>query len=317
MKMNRTLIFLVTFVLTLFALTTSTAAWISLPRIDTFDNIQFNVLSDAKMQLSFDGINYYDNLNEDIINMYFKDKLIISDATSNDGLTFGKALGIKKSTGVFQFDIYFRADRAVANDIYLINDVSNNYDFNYAENNDINGTYVISKGKMWAPEFSFDNGYGDIVAKNEARTYYASTAMRIAFNEQNVNNDYLLSEDIRSNLSHFIFDPSGDETRSFGEMFGAYDYLTKKDPSFKNIKIPETIPNVIYGLSNFNYETNKLDSNISKVASFQMGSQDGKIYKYAKVHVSIWLEGWDPDCIDAILSDISLVQFKFICADPA
>ena len=86
-KTKKLLLFLVTFVITVVTLTTSTAAWITLPKKGRVDNIQFSVIKDTKLQISFDGINYYDEINEDIIKMYLPEMFTI-DYTSMDGLTF-------------------------------------------------------------------------------------------------------------------------------------------------------------------------------------------------------------------------------------
>lgn len=313
MKMNRTLIFLVTFVLTIMALTTSTAAWISLPRIDTFDNIQFNVIKDATLEISFDGINYYEEITPEIMKQYMMDQLGSGDFTSQDGINFETIHDAELP--YVEFDIYFRASRSAANCIYLVNNVSTKYDYEYVQSNKVDGTYAISQGVYWTTGYEFDNGYGDIVKKNETRMYYSANALRISFHEQNVKNSYLTKEDTRTNLASFIFDPSEDESRGFGKEFGAYDYYQKYLNS--NLKVPTDIPYTLYKLSNWDDETKTLDDNSTLVGTFQQGIENNQPCKYAHTKVTMWFEGWDPDCIDASLFDLVTVQLKFICADLA
>ena len=311
-KTKKLLLFLVTFVITVVTLTTSTAAWITLPKKGRVDNIQFSVIKDTKLQISFDGINYYDEINEDIIKMYLP-SLSTTDYTSMDGVTFASLFDLPLGHHV-SFDLYFRAERSAANCIYLIDNVSNNY--KYDELDDlIDGTYAISRGILWTPNYDFDNGYGDVVKRNEMRTYYSDKAIRISFTELNMTTPGLRIVDNRTELSSFIFDPSEDESRGFGKPFGAFDYVQKN--TGREIEIPTEIPNTLYQLSNFDKESKKVDTANSLVATMQQGYENNFPYKYAKVHVNIWIEGWDPDCIDGIDKDLIKIQFKFICADPA
>ena len=311
-KTKKLLLFLVTFVLTVVTLTTSTAAWITLPKRSRVDNIQFSIIKDTRLQISFDGINYYDEINEEIIKMYLPE-LFSYDYTSIDGIHF-VSINDREKERYISFDFYFRAERSAANCIYLVDNVSNQYTFDQLDTF-INGTYAISNGILWTPNIEFDNGYGDVVRKNETRTYYADDAIRISFVEQNVSNEHLQIIDNRTEYSSFIFDPSEDETRGFGEPFGAFDYYQKN--THKTLTIPNEKPNTLYHLSKFDKESKKVNNANSLVATMQQGLENNYPYKYAKVHVNIWFEGWDPDCIDGVTRDIVKLQFKFICADPA
>ena len=312
-KTKKLLLFLVTFVITVVTLTTSTAAWITLPKKGRVDNIQFSVIKDTKLQISFDGINYYDEINEDIIKMYLGE-LYTTDLTTLDGLTF-TTIHPKSVCTQISFDLYFKTERSTANCIYLVDNVSNKYKFDDIGSSTINGTYAISKGILWTPTIDFNNGYGDLVKKNESRIYYADDAIRISFTELNVTNEYLHINDNRTEYSSFIWDPSEDESRGYGEEFGAFDYHKKlRMPS---LEAPTEKPDTLYKLSNFDKESKKVDTANSLVATMQQGYENNFPYKYAKVHINIWFEGWDPDCIDGITRDLVMIQFKFICADPA
>lgn len=312
-KTKKLLLFLVTFVLTVVTLTTSTAAWITLPARNRVDNIQFSVIKDSRLQISFDGINYYDEINEEIVRMYLP-SIGAPDLTTMDGKTF-TSIYENSLAPEFSFELYFRAERSAANCIYLVDNVSNNYSYDEIGSSIINGTYAISQGVRWTPGADFDNGYGDVVKKNETRIYYGDDAIRISFIEQNASNQYLQIVDNRTEYSSFIWDPSEDETRGFGMPFGAYDYVKKlRRP---DLELPSEVPNTIYHLSLFDKESKKVNNANSLVATMQQGLENNFPYKYAKVRVNIWFEGWDPDCIDGVTRDIVKLQFKFICADPA
>ena len=314
MKINRVLIFLVTFVITMISLLTSTVAWITLPRIDTFDNIQFTVIKDATFEISFDGINYYEEVDSEILKQYLLDKMEASDFTSMDGINF-TTIHDNNNLEYISFDVYFRADRSAASNIYLVDNMSNQVDYEYIQSHDIDGTYFVSEGYRWTPGITFDNGYGDIVDKNEPRIYYATNAFRMSVHEQNVSNTYLDKEDTRTNLASFIFDPSEDESRGFGKEFGAYDYYCKQQ--HLELEMPSEIPDTLYHLTKFDKDTETIDNNDSLVATMQLGKENGLIYKYAKITITMWFEGWDPDCIDGIGTDQISIQLKFMCADPA
>ena len=146
---------------------------------------------------------------------------------------------------------------------------------------------------------------------NETHTYYAQDAMRIGIKELNVDLAPLKTEDNRTDLKKFIYDPSEDEDRGFGEIYGQYDILKQRVDS--SILPPTNKPNTIYQLSSMQYNYYAVNNN-SHCGDFQQGS-DG--YLYAKINVTIWCEGWDADCLDGILRDNVLMQLYFRGAVPA
>ena len=61
-KINKTFLLVISFTLSLITFVTSSFAWMSMAQINYLDGFQMSVVADGKMQLSLDGINYYDSI---------------------------------------------------------------------------------------------------------------------------------------------------------------------------------------------------------------------------------------------------------------
>lgn len=294
---------------------TVTYAWFSIATSNIVHDLTLGISSDNDFQISLDGINYYDELtNEDIMDLV-GNKLELNDVTSQDGLYFSKGgpnqfEQAEKNVDYLSITLFFRTT-AFEKNVYLVDDVSREAYLN----NDIDGTYIISKGINWQADSTFINGedpVNDIIKAGDRYVFYAAEAVRIGFVEQRIENNI---KDVRedNNLNSKIFDLSRNPIRGYGISYGSLDYFNVKHSS--DITPPLTTQNVINELSTFDKYNPyvPLDDNSYILRMIETEEQDpsGKSYYEGKVEMNIWIEGWDADCFDAIYRDLLTIKLNF------
>ncbi len=300
---------------------TVTYAWITMTNKNFLDGLVLNVSSGEKLEISLDGISYYNQLPTDLFSEGFEN-LEMRDVTSSDGINFSTGrFGINEETAnpnleYASFTLWIRTVGTERN-VYLVENVSDfvQYDIGMA------GTFVVSRGMQWKADMTFINGTNeteDTVYEGERNTYYASDAVRIAFLEQ-INENNPLDNRTVDDLSKIIIDPSGDPLRGYGVPYGALDYSNKKIGH--SIEAPVDKPAVVYELTEFppNSPYVPLNENskiVELVASDEKDNRD-RTYYVGKVIINIWLEGWDADCFDAIMRDEIRIQLKFTAGKSA
>jgi len=302
-------IYSVLFALTLIAitLTTSVYAWFATSKTALLDGIELGVGEDDDLWLSLDGINYHKSITNEMLVEYVGTQRKLASITSQNGKDFFLGPVLLETRAIpkvdyLSFDVYFKV---VTNNpnvdahhkyVYLADRTKPSYEL--ASN--APGTFVASKGKNWINPLGFDDG--DIyVTPGENRLYYAHNAVRIAsYNES-------------ENLS-FIYDVSENEARGFGKPFGAIDFYYRM--LGVRMEPPEAPQNMIYKLTEFSKLQNDIAiDKTSLVSEVSLVNEVEGIYEYrGRTKISIWLEGWDADCYDAILDDPMWIQLRFKAA---
>ena len=92
---RKLMISILTVVLSISALGTTTFAWFTVTNVASVENFSAQIVSDTGIEVSLDGINWYNSLNETMINDYIEDKYTsfrFNHVTSTNGETF-KTLG--------------------------------------------------------------------------------------------------------------------------------------------------------------------------------------------------------------------------------
>jgi len=154
-----------------------------------------------------------------------------------------------------------------------------------------------------------------MVEKNQENIYYASEAIRISFQEIKDTNN-LLDERLEEELQTFLYDPSENEERGYGVSYGAFSYflISAQVP----IEIPALMQNVKYHLSTFDpnnpYQALDDESLIANLQPSDAVSSTGKTLYRGKIIINVWVEGWDADAFNSILSDRIKIQLKFKAA---
>eukprot|EP01156_Anaeramoeba_ignava_P017839 Anaeramoba_ignava/a90141_120.p3 GENE.a90141_120~~a90141_120.p3 ORF type:complete len:326 (-),score=25.22 a90141_120:7637-8614(-) len=310
---NRLRYSLVLMLIMILAFGTVSYAWLTLTNIKSIEGLGLNASTGNELEISIDGINYSSSLNTTELEDLFGD-ISLTQITSDDGINF--QIGDPRKIGpvypnqeYLSFDLYFRTTEA-QHLVYLINNVSNEVSYDVSAN----GTYVVSRGAVWTNRVGFMNGplTVDYVEAGTQDTYYASDSVRISFIEE-VDETNNLDDRSTSELSSWIFDPSGDPTRGYGVQYGMYDYFVKVLRFY--VGTPGDGPEVKYDLSEPDphnpYVTYDLDSLVTTLQASDEEDENGEIYYKGKIKVNVWIEGWDADSFDAILTDRLKIQLQF------
>ncbi|VEU80624.1 hypothetical protein [Haploplasma axanthum] len=298
--MKKIRILTLTLIITLFTFSVGAVAWLQISNINIVEGINLNAGSGDLLDISLDGINYAKRLDETLIKEKLR-RLRFSDVTTTDGINFFQGPNnetriARPNIDYLTFDIWFRVtleDNTNENEVFDKIFLTNRKEVKYDETNNVKGTYVTSEGKSWKADLEFNDG-NKIIKKGETNNYYAKDAIRIGF---------------ASDENQFIYDISENEERGFGMEFGAFDYYNQKNPLNK-LKVPEKKPETIYELSKESGAVGFMNNDNSLIVSLK---KEDKHY-YGKAKLNIWLEGWDPDSIEAILNDHILIQLEFIAA---
>lgn len=300
--MRKIKISIILFLIIVLSTLTTVYAWIALANVNKIENISLNAVANYELLMSIDGENFYTEIPKEIILQELK-HLKFDDVTSDDGKTFynyyEKRREARKNIDYISFTIYFQTTSRYT-ELHLSDNQS---DINYDYPPEI-GTYIVSQGRHFKSEVDFLYNPNDIVKAGEIRQYFAHNAMRTSF--------YNEEENIAK-----IFDLSGDELRGYGKAYGAVDYYNKT--SELTLDLPETFPNTIYDLSTFSETAPYALTDSSYLLTLiDKGNKtlDNKNIKEGKLEMNIWLEGWDADAFDAILSDKLKMQFMFRAVMP-
>lgn len=297
--MKKIIISFLTLVLLVTSLGTATYAWITMARSNIIDEISIYARFEDDIEISLDGVNYYNELPKDVL---FKNielsKLL--EITTLDGINFHHIksnVDIVKNKDYLSFDFYIRTNSTREHEVYLANNISN--EVTYEDVAGKEGTYVVSKGVNFKSPVTFLYDIDDTVFAGETRTYYASKAVRIA-----------TITEVDGEKRVKIFDLSGDEHRGYAKPYGATSYYNAT--LHTNLLLPEEEPETLYKLSEFEENAPFALDDTSHILSLtETMDVNGKIYRYGKFTVNIWLEGWDADLFDSVLKDRIKIQLQF------
>ncbi|MBU1143495.1 MAG: hypothetical protein KKH92_07620 [Firmicutes bacterium] len=305
------------FILMLFG--TVTYAWITMSTINNIEGLSLTATTASELEISLDGVNFGNQIDSSVIELYFGNPTL-KDVTSRDGIEFRRGglteYGVATpNRDYMSFELWFRTTRR-EHGLYLINNVSPKVMYDTTAK----GTYIVSRGRSWESHVDFLNGndIGNMVYKGDVNFYYASQAVRISVEELKDEENEL---DIRNidDLNVFIYDPSEDESRGYGKPYGAHSYFAQRTGVF--IELPIEVPNTSYRLSEMDpmnpYQALDNDSLIALLQETNEQTLAGKTYYQGKVRINIWIEGWDADAFDSIISDRIKMQLEFKIANPA
>lgn len=305
-----------TFILVIVATAAVAYAWTTYATINSIDGLSLGASAGDDLELSIDGI-YFSNklLTSDLGDLFSDVKL--SAVTTSDNINFitggvyGSGPAIK-GEHYLSFDLWIRTARPERS-IYLFNNVNDQISYQDTKP----GTFVKSRGVFWMANETFQNGVmpSDQVTVGTIARYYASDAIRIGIKELIDDTNPLDVRD-ESELQNLIYDPSENEERGFGQPFGAYSYFFKRTLIY--LYLPKVFPVTTYRLTemekNNPYQATDNHSLVANLQETQEVDDKNRIYYQSKVRVNIWLEGWDPDSLDAIDKDMLRIQIQFKAA---
>ncbi|MDD4243805.1 MAG: hypothetical protein PHG08_05775 [Bacilli bacterium] len=267
----------------LVALGTTTFAWFTLTNEATISQFNAQITAGEGIEISLDNITYYTTIPESVIQAKINSMNIeLKDVTSSNGIVMTKMNGTTVSflpapgekNEFIQFDLWVRSPEANAK-IAL-----NNYTFSSSET-------------TWKADADFISSFGDNVIDVEAGeegTYYAHAALRMSLT------------------------PVTGGTESVAQVYQA--------PGVDNVnKVIGTEPIPQGMVSYYKAKNGENSINISGVtiadaltsaSSTEIITLSSTPNEASVIRVRVWIEGWDPDCFNAILNSKINVSFGLI-----
>ena len=315
MRVQRKLtIIIVMVLLTVVALGTSTYAWFTLNNIAKVDQIEMGITSGVGIEVSLDGKTWYNKLDSALIsektnNVKLESITTINgyDMTALDGNT------VANESKYVKFTLHFRVNNvnAVVGNDYGIYLTSHNNSSTYDVMGD--GTAIKSKGVDWKPDVDYIDWNG---AKVEYKTtdatkkYYVENSMRVSFKDNNNIKVFDFSQNSNADLKRGYAQTYGETDEEKKIAYGAYSYYKNKTNS--DASNPTNAPVLNYTTMYNNNLTEILDESVTENNNSLISNltKNGDYY-FGETEIRIWIEGWDIDCFDAVLSDSIKLQMKF------
>lgn len=259
---------------------TTTFAWFTLGTENKVDGINVNVTTGNGMEISLDGNAWKNNLHLAANDKEFK------DLTSADGYA------IKTMT-----DLAADTDNYLTVTFYLriTKDSTGAADFNQVYLASVKGEHGTDDDVNWVADVDFGS-----YTKGTSYVWDALNALKMGFTantESSARLVYAYENDDDLGISRGPAELAG--------LAKAYADVKEYDIS----SAPTTLPTYIVK-ANLGEDTSKiLDKNdFGATADGLTGTLDDR-YLYAKVTLKVWLEGWDADCINAILAQTAKLSF--------
>jgi len=316
-KLSRKLfISLLTVAFAVITLGATTFAWFTLSNTARVESFDMQVTAGAGIAISVDDINFSNTLTTAQMLAHITAQgrsIVLANLTTNDGLNFKMMDGnlaiqpLAANNGEYlEFPLYFRTpDQNVS--IYMLSTSTS-----------------ASTGVSWKNDIQFYYpGYGDgsdNVLVNTTQAYHASNSLRISFENIDHYKEGGLATASRASTQVVEFDTTdasntllrvGASLNLDTTPVGAHDYFEKKTGiELGGVDLPASqLSSELFitmsDVSEVNLANPILNLDEAEVAG------DGQTYYYGKVQIRLWIEGWDPDSINAILSDVISATLSF------
>ncbi|MDY3196126.1 MAG: hypothetical protein RBQ95_04635 [Paracholeplasma sp.] len=306
--MKKLLLSIIAVVVTVAALGTSTFAWFTLSNKAEIGQFNAEVTAGDGIELSLDGDNWYSVLTSDLINGWLEVEYgatpVLTDLTSSNGVTFSKMVltddttedsgneygtvtYVPETEGFIEFQVFFRAQAAT--DIYWTD------------------AQLGGEENEWISDAEFT--YHSAVVATNSVTVSAANAARISVAEASAATAFVY--ELAGSGTNFHL---GSGTGVTVPAAGAVSYFNAKNeynqiPAATTINLPVNV---------FNEFTENGIVGTTEVPDGQrvltlIGSEvvNGITYKTGSVDVRVWIEGWDADAFNAILSLPLFASLKF------
>jgi hypothetical protein len=296
---NKLFISILTVAFAVIALGTTSFAWFTLGNTATISPFNATVTSGEGIEISLDGVNYRSTISSDeIVNGLLLTDFRFQDVTTADGSAFyymDASGALVASTnayddGYIQFTLYFRSldMENPAPSIYWTN------------------TSVDSDGIPWVSDADFTDGKGASHVDTDPMTVKAANATRIGvFGTTNV--IYELPASLTASTVIGNSDLGVQTAAVFTSATnGSVNYYFAKNQNLPagsgSVTVPATVHNIEVG-------ADQLDTT-ALLTLADTGATTGDQFD-GTVTIRIWIEGWDPDCFNAILRDELTIGLTF------
>jgi len=289
---NKIFISILLIVFSAIILGTTTYAWFTLNNTNKVESFSATVTAGEGLDMSLDGINWFTNLSTEHINGYLFNGYDIESThyppqypsfkyqanTSVDGKTI-KGYDDSAASGYIQFNLKIRTKNSEKLVIYW------------------KEATLFSTGKLWSCDVSsFVNAKGETITSDSgAIRYYAADSTRISVIKAGSSDSPIIYElpTSASNTELGSLD-AADLTNAYGAV-NYYHVKTGDYPlRVEEVSVPAAVTT----------------QDAPGGASLLSLTQEGQYY-VGTVTIRIWVEGWDPDCLNFVLGDALTVGLAF------
>lgn len=274
----------------LVALGTTTFAWFTLSDSATVSQFNAQITAGEGIEISIDGTNYYTTIPTSIIQAEInKLKVTLKDITSPDGvnlyplgdqnentkITFYATPGENQTNQFIQFNLWLRSPSATTVNLESVT--------------------FSSTAKSWTSDATFTHPkYGEVTPA-AAKIYYAHDALRLSISEGTTKK--VVYEAPASNTNTVL-----NQTRISEGMVNYY--FVKNSINLLNAYESVVLPASTNLLQLDTDGETEIPEPVDVVSL--AGNNVAKV-----ITVRVWVEGWDPDCFNAILNEYINVQMVF------
>ena len=259
---------------------TTTFAWFTLGTENKVDGINVNVTTGNGMEISLDGNAWKNNLHLAANDKEFK------DLTSADGYAIKTMAGLDADTDNYLTVTFY---------LRITKNAAGQADFTKVYLASVKGEHGTNDDVAWVADVDFDS-----FVKGQNYEWDALNALKMGFTA---------NTEISARLV-YAYENDDDLCESHGGA--AYDGLAKAYAEAKEYEIPNTA-----ALPTYKVEGDLGELNTVILTNGDFGATAGDLtaanlddrYLYAKVTLKVWLEGWDADCINAILAQTAKLSF--------
>ncbi|MDD4076829.1 MAG: InlB B-repeat-containing protein [Bacilli bacterium] len=326
---------LFTAVFALITLGATTFAWFTLTTTVEVQEFEAEITSGTGIEVSLDGVKFTSYIRTDEIVAKIKSNLsigegdIVLDAvTTPTGYDNFKTIDIttvpgqpqsKEATGGWiYFDLYFRTPYQEDNQdtwVYLLT-----------------GTSISSNGKMWQSDANFEDANSFNISSGDTKTVYACNSLRMSFLTHDFQSGKIGQANSIGNATTdvviyeltptFNTAPAArDDNQRLDytlKTYGSIDYFRVKTGGTSGINLfkyyndsvlPRKVLNSSHLVSSSSLE-NVMEAKeaVVKLNAFDESKKD---YYYGVVKARMWIEGWDPDCYNAIMAADLKIKLSF------
>lgn len=303
-KMTRKLFLsIIAVVLTVFALGSTTFAWFTLTNTSTVQAFEAQIIGDSGIEISLgahgttfanpEDAEWVTTLTTEDVEAYlvatYGNTQIFNHVTTADGVSFstlGSAALTATTSGFIELPLNFRSNTA----------------------NQINWTTVslTAAGNSWIVDADFTDATGTARVAGDSISVDASDAMRVAMVSDASYGDFTVAYEKPAGGSNVVLGVGGD--LSDGVAAGEGDAGAMNYYYSKNNELPVNADTVVT-LSTLT-DLAAGQPVVSLVDVTGSASDFGADY-YGQVTVRIWLEGWDANAYNSILSQFVSTSFTF------
>lgn len=293
---KRVLLALLTLVLSAVTLGTTTYAWFTVGNTVSVGEFEMNVQSGSGLEMTYvdkdnDEKGYVRNISTTDITEYLRLDYDLTDwsdfeldaVTSTDGKTFKKLN-----------DSYELVDTEALEDKHFVEFKLRFRTKTASQTLVWNKVNLTSTGIPWAPGIDYVGIDGNLVEKGTEATYYAKNAARISLESGTIVKVFELPEETGVNAVLSNNEPNWTQ--------GAHDFFQKA--MNHDLKDDHSAYRAVETITAVTSEN---------LMAFDTGA-DGEGYYYAEVTVRIYIEGFDSEMFNAILSNNIKVSLGFTIA---